>query len=186
MGKRVVERDLAFFMLLTAIGVAGRWWQPIWNFTPVAAVGMLAAWHFRAWWQAALVPVAVMGISNLVLPAYSHPGVMAAVYVAFLLPTVSGRLLRGRRSALALGASCFASAVVFFALSNLAHWWFLNQYAHTFAGLVECYVAALPFFKWTLYGDLTYGFGLFGAYLAWSAIQQKETAAVCGSLGSLT
>jgi hypothetical protein len=186
MSKRGVERELAFFMLLTAIGVGGRWWQPMWNFTPVAAVGMLAAYQFRVWWYAALVPIAAMALSNLILPAYSHWGILAAVYVAFLLPTLWGRSLAGRLSTLALGGACMASAVTFFALSNLAHWWFRHQYPHTVAGLVECYVAAIPFFKWTLYGDLAYTFSLFGGYLAWAAIQQKETAARRRSVGSLT
>lgn len=186
MNQRRVERELPLFVLLVAIGVAGRWWQPMWNFTPVATVGLLAAYHFRAWWQAALVPLTVMAISNLILPAYSHPGILAVVYAAFLLPAVGGRWLRGRLSTLSLGGSCLASAITFFALSNLAHWWFLYQYPHTLAGLAECYAAAIPFFKWTLYGDLAYGFGLFGAYAAYAAIQQKGAAAQGGSLGLLT
>jgi hypothetical protein len=183
MSRRGLERELAFFGLLVTIGIAGRWWQPMWNFTPVAAVGMLAAYHFRAAWQAVYVPMAVLALSNLILPAYSHPGILAVVYAAFLLPVLCGRLLRARLSALSLGGSCLASAVSFFALSNLAHWWFLHQYSHTLAGLAECYTAAIPFFKWTLYGDLAYGFGLFGAYVAWATIAQKKTAAQGGSLG---
>jgi hypothetical protein len=182
MNKRGVN-DLLLFVLLVAIGVAGRWWQPMWHFTPVAAVGMLAAYHFAAWWQAALVPIAVMAISNLVLPAYSHPGVMVAVYISFLLPTLCGRCLRGRLSTLLLGGSCVASAVSFFVLTNLAHWWFLHQYSHTLAGLIECYIAAVPFFKWTILGDVTYGFAIFAASVACATVQQKKTAEQVGSLG---
>jgi hypothetical protein len=183
MDRRRGALDCAFFVLLVAIGVVGRLWQPKWHFTPVAAVGMLAAFHFRAWWQAALVPIAVMALSNVWLPAYSHPGVLAVVYAALLLPTLCGRWLRGRLGVFSLGGCCLASAIAFFAATNLAHWWFLHQYPHTVAGLVECYVAAIPFFKWTLYGDLSYGFALFGGYVGWAAIEQKKTAAVGGSLG---
>jgi len=182
MSERRVDRDLAVFLLLVAIGVAGRWWQPMWHFTPVAAVGMLAAYLFAPWWQAALAPIAVMAISNLWLPQYTHPGVMAAVNVAFLFPTLCGRWLRGRLGVWRLGGSCLASAIFFFLLTNLAHWWFLYGYPHTLAGLVECYVAAIPFFQWMLLGDVAYGFALFAGNVAWATVQQKKTAAHGGSL----
>ena len=38
------------------------------------------------------------------------------------------------------------------------------MYAHTAAGLIDCYVAALPFFRNTLFSDLVYTALLFGGF----------------------
>ena len=56
----------------------------------------------------------------------------------------------------------FAPAVLFFITTNLAVWIFQSDYAKTLAGLVECYVAGVPFFRSMLMGDLFYLVVLFG------------------------
>jgi hypothetical protein len=56
--------------------------------------------------------------------------------------------------------------VLFFLVTNFAHWWFFGMYAHTVAGLIECYVQALPFFRYTLTGDGLFAGMFFGAYAA--------------------
>jgi hypothetical protein len=44
------------------------------------------------------------------------------------------------------------------------------MYDHTAAGLLQCYAAALPFFRYTLAGDMFFAVVLFGGYTwAWSA-----------------
>jgi hypothetical protein len=37
-------------------------------------------------------------------------------------------------------------------------------YEHTFAGMLHCYVQAIPFFRYTLAGDLFFAVALFGSY----------------------
>jgi Family of unknown function (DUF6580) len=58
-----------------------------------------------------------------------------------------------------------AGAVLFFVVSNLGVWAlgiFFPIYPMTLAGLLECYVAAIPFFWNTLLSDLLYAAVLFG------------------------
>ena len=62
-----------------------------------------------------------------------------------------------------LGCSLGAS-VWFFLATNFAHWVFYDMYAKTAAGLLQCYAAALPFFRYTLAGDLGFACLLFGGY----------------------
>ena len=50
----------------------------------------------------------------------------------------------------------------FFVTSNFAVWMFSGIYARDIAGLVKCYIAALPFFQNTLMGDLFWTAVLFG------------------------
>jgi hypothetical protein len=52
--------------------------------------------------------------------------------------------------------------MLFFILTNLGVWALTPLYPKTLSGLSECYVAALPFFRNTLAGDLLYSGLLFG------------------------
>ena len=53
-------------------------------------------------------------------------------------------------------------SLLFFAVSNFAVWAFGGMYPPTFAGLIACYVAALPFLPQTVAGDLVWTAILFG------------------------
>jgi hypothetical protein len=55
--------------------------------------------------------------------------------------------------------------VQFYLITNFFVWLHASSvYPHTAAGLLACYVAALPFFGYTVLGDLFYSAVLFGAY----------------------
>ena len=60
--------------------------------------------------------------------------------------------------------SALLSSVVFFLVTNFAHWLFMEMYPQTLAGLLTGYAAALPFFKYQLAGDLFWSAMLFGGY----------------------
>jgi hypothetical protein len=62
----------------------------------------------------------------------------------------------GFRFALRTGAGTIASSVVFFVLTNFAVWISSGMYTLDLAGLVTCYVRAIPFFGNTLAGDLIF------------------------------
>ena len=51
---------------------------------------------------------------------------------------------------------------LFFVLTNFGVWGIDNLCPKTTAGLVDCYVAAIPFFRNMLLGDLLYSALLFG------------------------
>ncbi len=61
-----------------------------------------------------------------------------------------------------LAGASLAGSVGFFLLSNFAVWAAWNMYPKTLAGLGACYVAALPFFRSALPGDLVWSGLLFG------------------------
>ena len=66
-------QDLLVFFLLVAIGVAGRWGQPTWCFTPTAAAALFAGYVFLAGRdRRCMVPIAILAISDLLLPAYNN------------------------------------------------------------------------------------------------------------------
>ena len=75
-----------------------------------------------------------------------------------------------------IGLSSIAGSVIFFVVTNFGVWIMSAMYAKSFAGLIQCYSLAIPFFGGTLLGDLVYSTVLFYSYsLAFSkdAILQK-------------
>lgn len=42
------------------------------------------------------------------------------------------------------------------------HWLLAADYPHTAAGLIECFVAALPFHRWMPVGDVVWSLAVFG------------------------
>lgn len=164
-------------VLLIVVAAASRLLPHPPNFAPVAAIGLFAGAMFdrRAAW---LVPVAALLASDLVLGFY-HPVGMLWNYLAFAacLLLGSGLLAKGRSLPRLAGAT-LSSAVVFFALSNFGMW-ASGYYPRTWAGLIECYAAALPFFRNTLLSDIVFVAALFGGHAVlsrWMANLKPEAA----------
>lgn len=160
-------QQAAVFALLMAIGVVGRWGQPEWAFTPIAAIGLLAGYALPRQ-VAVAVPLVAMLITDLVLPSYGSAAIALAVYGAMAVTPMLGSLLRRPVGSLGAGAArllglAVSPALLFFVTTNFAVWSATSHYPKTAAGLVECYVAAIPFLKRMLAGDLTYAALLFAA-----------------------
>ncbi len=162
-------QDLLVFFLLIGIGVAGRWGQPQWCFTPTAAAAIFAGWYFSRLAIAALVPISILAISDLLLPAYNSIPVLLATYFVMTLPVGLGRLQRGsqsRRWAAAQWAIIgLVPATLFYIVTNFAVWAFQSDYEKSLAGLAQCYWAAVPFYRWMLAGDVFYLGVLLGCWV---------------------
>ena len=92
------------------------------------------------------------------------------VYVSFALSVCLGFLVRKRPGYVTVFTASLAGSVLFFLLSNFGVWLDGTLYPLTTAGLYTCYVAAIPFFRNTLLGDLFYAGLLFGSF-AWAQQQ---------------
>ena len=177
---------LVFCGLLSA-GVGARLLcQDLPNFAPVAALALFAGYYFSSRIFAIMVPILVMLASDLILGTY-NPSLMIVVYGMLALPVTFRNVLRRNfnfaaahpRSAAwsslgIFGCSLFAS-IAFFLVTNFAVWWQGTWYTADIGGLVQCYVQALPFFRYTLTGDLLFTIVLFGGYaLATASIRDFE------------
>ena len=114
-----------------------------------------------------------MGISDFFIGSYDWH-MMALVYGALMLPVFARGILR-RWFSLEDGASpvrasaglitgSLGASIAFFAISNFGAWMWYGTYEHTVAGIMHCYVQAIPFFRYTLAGDLFFAVALFGGY----------------------
>lgn len=158
---------ITFFFLLVMLGVALRYWfREVPNFAPVAAIALFAGFLYRHWLVAIAAPLAVLTITNSQLGGYESWAVMISVYACLLLPVFVARKFLPSASNRAaplpalIGCSLVGS-LLFFLVTNYTSW--LYWYPGTPDGFLQCYTAALPFFRYTLMGDLFFCSLFFGA-----------------------
>lgn len=130
------------------------------NVAPVTALALFGAVNFSRG-QAFLVPLAAMFLSDLVLGFHSTIG---WVYGSFALIVCVGFWMKNHHGVLPLLASSLAGSVLFFVVTNFGVWMSDGMYPRTLEGLAACYVAAIPFFRNTVLGDLGYVGVLFGVF----------------------
>jgi hypothetical protein len=112
---------------------------------------------------AASVPLAALALGNLVEPEYGSLAIAVVVYAASAWPVLLGGLVNRFRWAAVVGGAA-ASSLVFFLTTNLAHWFFVGGYPRSAVGIVECMVAALPFYR--PLGDVCWSLVLFAGIVA--------------------
>jgi len=160
--------DLMLAAALVGLIVIARLLPHAPNFTPVAAAALFAGVMLHHRGIALTVPFAGMIASDIVLGFYDWR-VMSVVYVSLALPAVIGMLAKHVRVSRMLVPAALSGSLLFFITTNFAVWAFSGMYPQTMNGLIACYLAALPFLKNTVAGDLFWGVALFsGAYLVQS------------------
>lgn len=135
---------------LIALGVLSRLIPHPPNVTAVVGVSLLGAYAIRSRWVAALIPVAVMALSDLVLGWHSSA---LFTYAGMLAGTFIGLGLLRQLSVLRLGGAVFLANLAFFLISNFGVY-LGGYYGFGIDGLIACYVAAIPFWGYSLIGDL--------------------------------
>jgi hypothetical protein len=147
------------------------------NFAPVGALSLFAGARLRSW-QAYLLPLALMAITDPFLGGYSLS--TPFVYGSFLIMVWMGSKLRRTENPLWIGAGAVAGSLQFFLITNFGAWLTSPQlYSRSLAGLVNCYIAGIPFYGRTLASDVFYAGVLFGLH-AWlsRAVVRSERVAV--------
>jgi hypothetical protein len=183
-GMNLSHAELALATGLVGLDVVARLMPHAPNFTPIAASALFAGAVLRSRALALTIPLAAMLASDLVLGGY-HWRVMGVVYAALALPALLGRWGRAR-NAIVLAPLALACSLIFFATTNFAVWAFSGMYAHDLAGLVRCYIAALPFLQNTIIGDMFWTTLLFGGWwIARLLLTRSVDFRTSGKLGLL-
>jgi hypothetical protein len=131
------------------------------NFTPITAMALFGGAYFTNKKLAFIVPFAAMLLSDLVLGYHST---FLAVYISFALIVAIGFSLRKKRTVSNILVASVSSSVLFFVITNFAFWYTGALYPMSLTGLGACFIAAIPFFQYTLIGDLVYTGLFFGAF----------------------
>ena len=173
--KNNTSRPLAIG--LTIVGILARLVPHAPNFSPVGGVSLFAGGRLSGW-KAYLLPLVLMLVTDPFVGGYSFA--TPFVYASFLIYVWIGSRLRATESPLAIGGAAVAGSVQFFLITNFAMWVKpVSLYTHNAAGLMACYVAAIPYYGRTLLADLFYSAALYGAFalLSRRAAVQSQPAA---------
>ena len=120
------------------------------NFTAVG--GALLYFGARRSWREMLAPLAALMATDYFLTAFTyHYSFRADDYLPtwlwYIAAMALGQILLGTKTSwVRFSAAVVLGPTSFFLLSNLAVWVSSVMYPHTWAGLVSCYVAGLPFY----------------------------------------
>jgi len=130
------------------------------NFTPVEAIALFGGAYFADRRLAFIVPLAVMFLADLIIGL--HP-LIPVIYGCIALSVVLGFGLRAKVSVLRVAGYGVAGSLLFFVVVSFAEW-LIGDTDYCRAGIVSCYVAALPFLKNWLLGTLVWSTVLFGGF----------------------
>jgi hypothetical protein len=131
------------------------------NVSPVAALALFGGAYFTDKRLAFLVPLLALFLSDLLIGLHDT---MIFVYAGFVLTVVIGFWISKHRSGGRILAGVLGSTLLFFLITNFGAWLSHGMYPLTFEGLMQAYVAGIPFLHYSLIGDLLFSALLFGGY----------------------
>jgi len=136
---------------------------PHWpNFTPLAAMALFAGTYMKRRELAVAIPIGAMLISDIFLGFHQT---MIAVYASFVIIVLLGFYLRRNVRVHNVILASLASSVIFYVITNFAVWASgMVGYPMSAGGLMQSYVAAIPFFRNALLGDFFYNAVFFGSF----------------------
>jgi hypothetical protein len=131
------------------------------NFAPIAAMALFGGAYFNKKTFAFIIPLAALFISDLVIGIYSYAWI---VYLSFALIVLLGIVMLKKVSVRNLIVASLTASISFFLITNFGVWALGTLYPKTPAGLMESYIAAIPFLQYSLIGDLFFVGLMFGVY----------------------
>ncbi len=184
-----VKNNSSFHLALglLAVGIFSRLIPHAPNFTAVGAAALFSGSVLKPRWMALVLPLLILWISDLYLnngmyknmfpESYTGWQWMGStwVYVGFIGIIGIGRWIVSQVKFKTILLGSILSALFFFLLTNFGVWLNNPQWPQTPAGLIGCYIFAIPYFWNTLAGDLIFGACLFGVY-EWAMSRKPRLA----------
>lgn len=161
-----VDNRFKLISLFIVLGALSRLIPHPLNFTPLAAMALFGGTYLLNKKHAFLIPISAMFLSDILLELKDGSGFypeMMMVYGSMVLITFLGFFLRGREQRQTIMVASLLGSLLFFFLTNFGTW-MSGYYGYTSQGLANCYIAAIPFFKGTVMGDLFYNLLFFGGF----------------------
>jgi hypothetical protein len=152
-------KNIIFASLLVICAVISRLLPHPPNFAPIAGMALAGGVYMDKRF-ALIVPLIALVVSDIFI-GFSY--ISLFVYFSFFLIGLLGLWLHNNKKLTTIAVTTLSSSILFYLITNFGVW-ALGGYSYTFTGLVECYVAAIPFFHNTLFGDIVYVTVLFGMF----------------------
>lgn len=144
------------------------------NFSPLGAIALFGAAYFKRSWQSLVIPILTVWLSdlfinNIIYKAYYptftffYDGFLWT-YMSYVLIGLYGMLVLKKIDLKRIITGITGATAIFFFVSNIGCWAGNTNYSQTFSGLVDCYIAGIPYLSGTILGDVCYGIVLFGGF----------------------
>ena len=153
------------------------------NMVPIAAIGLFSGAILKDKRSMAfLIPLLGQFLGDLYFQFFTNvPGFYDVAGMLFNYGALAGATALGftmnQPKVLSTIGYLFGASTVYFIVSNFGffvHGW--NGYS--FAGLTKTYIDAIPFYKYTILGDLAGGVVIFGGYFMVQQLLEKKVAKV--------
>nr|WP_287421920.1 DUF6580 family putative transport protein [Candidatus Brachybacter algidus] len=176
MSRKQIYIQSAVVIFMIVLAAASRLIPHTYNLTPVGAIALFGGAYLGRNWKAFLIPIMAIYLSDFILNnlIYAQPGDAFAyaydgwywVYGSYALIVLLGAFLLKKVSVLKVVAGSLGASAIFFLVSNFGCWpgTVPPVYTPDMNGLMQCYIAGLPFLKGTLVGDMVFSAALFGTY----------------------
>lgn len=146
------------------------------NFAPLAAMALFSGAMAQRAWQGIGLTIGATWLSDLMVNNILYAGYFQGFvwfydgfywqYGAYILMALLAHKLLPNRGLLPITGMTLTATLLFFIISNFGVWVSGGIYPPTAEGLAACYVAALPFLRNAILGDVIYSALLFGG--AWA------------------
>ena len=127
------------------------------NAVPIAAMALFAGAFFSNRLLAYLIPVAAMVLSDLILGLHST---VWYVYAGVAITVLIGSELK-QFSILRVGIAAVIASILFFLITNFGAWLHHDMYPQNYNGLLQAFVAGIPFFRNSLIANLIFTYLVF-------------------------
>ncbi|MFW5656934.1 MAG: DUF6580 family putative transport protein [Bacteroidota bacterium] len=142
------------------------------NFSPVGAMALFGGAYFTKKWQAYLIPLAALFVSDifvnyLILQEWMlFHSVAFWVYGALAVNVLLARKLIKKIRIIHIAGTGLLGSLLFFAITNFGVWYtdVYHMYPDTPQGLAMCLTAGIPYLWRTMAGDLFFITVLFGMF----------------------
>lgn len=169
--------------LIVLLAVLSRFIPHVPNFSPVYGALLFGGAHLKKR-DSIWFPLILLGASDFVLTnLIYHMSIGWAELIqlaAFAAIILMGWLLRQKITLRHFSLACLAAPTVFYLISNFGVWLGWHSYPPTWAGLIECYVAAIPFYGYSLASTFLFA-GVLFAVQEFYARRARHLASVSAS-----
>jgi len=131
------------------------------NVSPVAAMALFGGAYFVDKRMAFIVPFLALLLSDLIIGLHNT---MVFVYAGVALTVFIGMKIQGNIKPVTVAVSAVGASVLFFLLTNFGTWVVGGLYPISMTGLMQAYVAGIPFFQNSLLGNLVFTAVMFGGF----------------------
>ena len=145
------KNTILVFVTLFLLAVLSRWVSHLWNFTLVGGAFIFAAAYFTDKKVSVMLMLITMLVSDYIIGFHSQ---MISVYSGYLVMLGLGFMLSLQSSRLKILGYSFAGTLAFYLITNFGVWFEGQLYPKTLAGLIECYIMGLPFYRNQLMSDV--------------------------------